>query len=205
VEQEITIIPIAIDTKEIRSIARQPEANHILHIGTMYWPPNVDGVLWFVQEVYPLIRQQRPDVQLDVVGARPPREIVALDDSDASVSVAGYVTDPTSHLQRAALMVVPLRAGGGMRVKILNAWAQGIPIVSTTLGCEGIAATPGQNILLGDIPEEFATAVLNLLNDRDLANQVADRGRQTVVEKYDYRMACRPLHDVYARAMARTV
>lgn len=88
-----------------------------------------------------------------------------------------------------------------MRVKILNALAEGIPIVSTTLGCEGIAVVPGHDILVGDAPEELAAAVLSLLNDSDLANQIAHRGRQMVVERYDYRMACRPLDDVYARAI----
>jgi glycosyltransferase involved in cell wall biosynthesis len=196
---DITVIPIAIDTDEVPLIKR-PNPTHILHIGTMYWPPNIDGVLWFVHQVWPLIRERKPGVQFDVVGSRPPREIVALGRDETGINVTGYVSDPTPSFQRAALMVVPLRAGGGMRVKILNAWAQGIPIVSTTLGCEGIAATPGQDILVGDTPEEFAVVVLRLLDDGDLANQIADRGRQTVVEKYDYRMACRPLDGIYARA-----
>jgi glycosyltransferase involved in cell wall biosynthesis len=193
------VIPIAIDTDEVAQIER-PDPTHILHIGTMYWPPNIDGVLWFIHEMWPLIRERKPGVQFDVVGSRPPREIVALGGDETGINVTGYVSDPTPYFQRAALMVVPLRAGGGMRVKILNAWAQGIPIVSTTLGCEGIAATPGKDILVGDTPEEFAAAVLCLLDDGDLANQIVDRGRQTVIEKYDYQMACRPLDDVYVRA-----
>lgn len=200
---DITVIPIAIDTDEVTIIERDPEPKHILHIGTMYWPPNIDGVLWFVHAVYPLIRQQRPDVCFDIVGARPPQEIVALDGDRTGINVTGYVADPTPYLQRAALMVVPLRAGGGMRVKILNALAQGIPIVSTTLGCEGIAVTSGKDILIADAPPEFAAAVLNLLHDGDLANQIAVRGRRTVVKKYDYRTACCPLDDVYARAADR--
>jgi glycosyltransferase involved in cell wall biosynthesis len=201
VEREIMVIPIAADTEVVKPVARRPGANHILHIGTMYWPPNIDAIRWFVHEVYPLIRQRRPDVQFDVVGARPPQEIVALNGDDMGVDVTGYVDDPTPYLEQAALMVVPLRAGGGMRVKILNAWAQGIPVVSTTLGCEGIAATPGQDILIGDTPEEFAAAALSLLNDSDLAERMATQARHTVVEKYDYRQACRPLDDVYAKAI----
>lgn len=197
---DITVIPIAVDADEVAVVEREPDPRHILHIGTMYWPPNIDGVLWFARRVFPLIRQQHPDVQFDVVGARPPREIVTLSGDERGINVTGYVPDPAPYLRRAALMVVPLRAGGGMRVKILNALAQGIPIVSTTLGCEGIAAIPGKDILVGDAPEEFAAAVLNLLNDSDLANQIAVRGRQLVVERYDYRLACGPLDNVYARA-----
>lgn len=197
---DITVIPIAIDTDEVTVVKRDAEPRHVLHIGTMYWPPNIDGVLWFIHEVWPLIRERRSDVQFDVVGSRPPRALVALGGNETGINVTGYVPDPRPYLQRAALMVVPLRAGGGMRVKILNAWAQGIPIVSTPLGCEGIVATPGGDILVGDTPREFAAAVLRLLDDDDLAKQIADRGRQKVVEKYDYRMACCPLDSVYARA-----
>ena len=90
-----------------------------------------------------------------------------------------------------------------MRVKILNALAEGIPIVSTTLGYEGIEVTPGQDILVGDTPAEFAAQVLRVLNDPDLGRELAANGRKLAEEKYDYRNACRPLDEVYARAIVR--
>ena len=195
-----TVIPIAIDTDKVAVVEREAEPRHVLHIGTMYWPPNIDGVNWFIREVYPLIRRERPDVQFDVVGSRPPDDLVALNEAGLGISVTGYVADPTPYFQRAALMVVPLRAGGGMRVKILNALAQGIPIVSTTLGHEGIAVTPGQDILVGDTAESFAAKVLQVLNDPDLGSRLATSGRRMAEQTYDYRYACRPLDDVYARA-----
>jgi glycosyltransferase involved in cell wall biosynthesis len=196
-ELDIHVIPIAIDTDEVKVIERQPDPSHILHIGTMYWPPNIDGVLWFAHEVYPLIRQQRPDVHFDIVGARPPQEIVALGRDSIGINVTGYVADPTPYLQRSALMVVPLRAGGGMRVKILNAMAQGIPIVSTTLGCEGIEVVPGENILIADTPVDFAAAVLRLLEDPAQAACLGAAGRRLIEQTYDYRVACQPLEEIY--------
>lgn len=203
-ELDVHVIPIAIDTDEVTVIERKPDPSHILHIGTMYWPPNIDGVLWFAHEVYPLIRQQRPDVCFDIVGARPPQEIVVLNGDRTGINVTSYVADPTPYLQRAALMVVPLRAGGGMRVKILNAMAQGIPIVSTTLGCEGIEVVPGESILVADEPADFADAVLRLLKDTEFAAKLAADGRRLVEEKYDYRRACTPLDEVYAKVKVRT-
>jgi glycosyltransferase involved in cell wall biosynthesis len=197
---DITVIPIAIDTDEVPVIERDARAGHILHIGTMYWPPNVDAVNWFVSQVYPLIRQQRPDVQFDVVGSRPPAELLALNDAGLGINVTGYVKDPTPYQRQAAVMVVPLLAGGGMRVKILNALAAGIPIVSTSLGCEGIEVTPGQDILLGDTPEAFAAQVLRVLEYPDLGRQLAANGRKLLQERYDSRCACRRLDEVYARA-----
>ena len=181
-------------------IKREAEPAHILHLGTMYWPPNIDAVKWFVHQVYPLIRQQRPDVQFDVVGARPPAELLALNDAGLGINVTGYVEDPTPCQRQAAVVVIPLLAGGGMRVKILNALAEGIPIVSTALGCEGIQVTPGKDILIGNAPEEFAAEVLRVLDNPALGNQLSANGRRLVEEMYDYRKACRPLDDVYARA-----
>jgi glycosyltransferase involved in cell wall biosynthesis len=212
-KREITVIPIAIDTDEISQIdrrsvgrngiptteahERRPQPSHILHIGTMYWPPNIDGITWFMGEIYPLIRQQRPDVVFDVIGSRPPQELVAMSGSETGVNVTGYVRDPTSYLECAALMVVPLRAGGGMRVKILNALAEGTPMVSTTLGAEGIQVTPEVDILLADTPADFATACVRLLNEPSLRPRLAENGRRLAEQVYDYRVACRPLDDVY--------
>jgi len=201
---DVTVIPIAVDTDEVQVVQREAEPRHILHIGTMYWPPNIDAVRWFVQAIYPLIHQQRPDVEFDVVGARPPAELLALNDAGLGINVTGYVADPTPYQRRAAVMVVPLLAGGGMRVKILNALAEGIPIVSTTLGYEGIDVAPGRDILVGDTPKAFAAEVLRVLDDPGLGKQLATRGRTLVEEKYSYRYACRPLDEVYARAAARS-
>jgi glycosyltransferase involved in cell wall biosynthesis len=196
-ELDIHVIPIAIDTDEVTVIERQPDPSHILHIGTMYWPPNIDGVLWFAHEVYPLIRRQRPDVCFDIVGARPPQEIVALGGDSTGINVTGYVKDPTPYLERAGLMVVPLRAGGGMRVKILNALAQGLPVVSTALGVEGIAAVQGRDLLIANTAETFAEAVIQVLNDPAFAARLGAAGRRLIEQIYDYRLACRPLEEVY--------
>jgi polysaccharide biosynthesis protein PslH len=198
-ELNITIIPIAIDTDEVTPVNRRAQGDRILHIGTMYWPPNIDGILWFLQEVLPLIRNERPEVAFDIVGANPPQEIIAFGDKDKNVHVTGYVEDPSPYLESASLMVVPLRAGGGMRVKILNALGQGLPIVSTTLGCEGIAVQTGVHLLVADSPQDFAGAVIRLLEERELANELGRRGRQLIVSTYDYRIACSSLEEVYLK------
>src|SRR5262249_6145485 len=155
-----------VDTDEARPLQRRPDADRIVHIGTMYWPPNIDAVRWFAQEVLPRIRAARPATAFDVIGARPPRAIRALTQPGRDVQVTGYVADPTAHLQRAGAVVVPVRAGSGMRVKILTALAQGLPVVSTSVGCEGIAVRSGEHLLIADDPADFAAATLLLLADR---------------------------------------
>lgn len=124
-------------------------------------------------------------------------DLLALNNAGLGINVTGYVEDPTPYQQSAAVMVVPVRAGGGMGVKILNALAEGIPIVSTTLGHEGIEVTPGQHILVGDTPEVFAAQVLRVLNTPELGRQLAASGRGLVEQQYDYRQVCLSIETVY--------
>ncbi len=193
----IHVIPITVDTGEVKEIERDGSADHILHIGTMYWPPNVEGVLWFIHKVLPIIRKTRPEVIFDVVGANPPHQLLAAADVDRGINVTGYVEDPTTIQKKAGVVVVPLRAGGGMRVKILTAMAQGIPVVSTSLGCEGIRVEAGRHILIAETPQDFANAVLRVLADRDFANQLGINARRLIQANYDTQVAGKLLDDVY--------
>jgi glycosyltransferase involved in cell wall biosynthesis len=198
--EPIASIPIAVDIAGVQPVARSQVAQGILSMATMYWPPNVDGVLWFAREVLPLIRRDEPDAPFYVVGARPPEQVRALA-LDHMIEVTGYVADPASYLASSALMVVPLRAGGGMRVKILEALARGIPVVSTTIGAEGIDVTPGEHLLIADEPAEFAAAVVRLLRDRPLADRLARAGREHALRHYDWRAVCPAIEQVYQLAL----
>jgi glycosyltransferase involved in cell wall biosynthesis len=199
-KKEIHVIPIAVDTEEIQPIQRDRNASHIVHIGTMYWPPNIDGMMWFLENVLPLIYARLPGNPCDIIGARPPQQLVDFGKNHPGVNVTGYVVDPTAYLQKAAVMVVPLRAGGGMRVKILNALAQGMPIVSTTLGCEGIQVEHEKHLLIADTPEDFAKETLRLIENPELAQHLGEAGRQLIQEKYDYRTACASLERIYSNS-----
>jgi len=198
------VIPIALDGDELQPIARARTADRILYVGTMYWPPNVDGVFWFLREVLPLLRRTRPDAAFDCVGARPPAPLIAAARDDPGVNVVGYVEDLTSILRNAALMIVPLRAGGGMRVKILQALAQGMPIVTTSLGAEGIALTHGKDALIADRPVDFAAAIADVLSDRVLADRLGRNARRLFESRYDYRTALQPLDAIVSVQNART-
>jgi polysaccharide biosynthesis protein PslH len=196
-EGNLIVAPIAVDPEAIQLIPRVPQADHILHIGTMFWPPNVDGVLWFLRKVYPIIQQARPDVHFDIVGARPPKEIIESGRTMEGVNVTGYVKEAGEYLRKTGVMVVPLLAGGGMRVKILEALAEGLPIVTTSIGCEGIAVENGRHLLVADSPQEFAQATLRLLTDPAYANTLARNGRELIEKKYDYHVAYGPVDLVY--------
>jgi glycosyltransferase involved in cell wall biosynthesis len=192
-----TVIPIAVDTDEVAPVERAVDANRIVHIGTMFWPPNVDGILWFTREVLPIIRAEKPEVGFDIIGAKPPQEILMLGEVDPLINVTGYVEDTTPYQEKTGVLIVPVRAGGGMRVKILNALSQALPMVTTTIGCEGIAVEHGKHLLIADTPQEFAELVIRLLDDRDAGERLGQNGRLLIQEQYDYRKVCAALESAY--------
>lgn len=196
---DMAVIPIAIDTESLQPVARSGEAKTVLHIGTMYWPPNIQGVLWFASEVWPQVKAAVPDARFTIVGSRPAREVQALAEDDPAIEVTGYVADPTDIFRRTAASIVPVSAGSGMRVKILENFARGLPTVSTTIGYEGIAAVPGAHLLAADTPHDYAQAVIRLLREPDTARRLSADARRLAETRYDFRAACRPLDTIYAQ------
>lgn len=193
----LVTIPICIDPGETSPVPFQPGAADIVCVGGMFYPPNVEGVVWFAREAMPLIWAERPGTRFFIVGARPAAELRALAAREPRVIVTGYVPDVSAILREAAAFVVPLRAGGGMRVKILDAWARGLPLVTTTIGCEGIDILPGVNLLIGDNPRQLAQACLALLSDRASARHIAENGRAWVAARYDWRTVYRAFDEIY--------
>jgi len=189
-------LPIGVDCGASRPTSRWPEKN-LLFLGTLYYPPNSDAVEWFLREIYPRLRIEIPDVRFVVAGARPSRQLRSLARADSSIDLPGYVNDLAELYSASAAMVVPLRAGGGMRVKILEAFANQVPVISTSLGCEGIAAQPGQDLLVADTAIEFARSVARILVDPQVGRQLAASARRLVESKYDWRLLVPRLESAY--------
>jgi glycosyltransferase involved in cell wall biosynthesis len=198
----IDVAPIAVDVVSQPLIERAADANAALSVATMFWPPNVDGVCWFGREIYPQVRRTQPDVPFYVVGARPARAVRSLASQQPGVVVTGYVADLLPFQRQTAAFVVPLRSGSGMRVKILEAFARGLPVVSTTIGYEGIDATPGEHLLVADEPRAFAEAIVSLVQQRALGERLVAAGRHLAETRYDWRAVCPALAQPYARAVA---
>ena len=196
-EQSISVIPIGVDTAYFQPQNYNWHSKELISVGTMYWKPNVDGILWFHDTVYPRVKERVPDVKLTIVGTRPPAEIVRLAKDDR-VTVTGWVEDVRPYMARSVAMVVPLHVGSGMRVKILNALAMGLPVVSTSVGCEGIDVTDGENILIADDPAGFAEAITRLLGDRDLRQRLSEQGRALAVERYSWDRIYTMIGEVFA-------
>jgi polysaccharide biosynthesis protein PslH len=188
------VIPICIDPGDTQPLGPDIEKSEILFLGGMHWPPNADGVRWFSTEILPRVKATVPGVIFNAVGKVPPPELERL----AGVNAPGFVIDPEVYWRTCRVFIVPLRAAGGMRVKILDAWAHGVPVVSTTIGAEGIGYQDGEDILIADTPEDFASAIERILTDRTLAEAIGRAGRRTVEGHYDWRRSYSAWDDIYA-------
>ena len=176
-----------------------PDGRTVVFFGLLDYAPNVDGVIYFVQKIWPRVAEAHPEARFRIIGSRPPRSLQRL--AGPRVELTGVVPDLRPHLAAAAAVVVPLRLGGGTRLKIVEAMAMGKAIVSTTLGAEGIEAVPGRDILIEDEPAAFADAVNRLLTDPRLATRIGQSARQLVVERYAWSGAARALEDFYRRIL----
>ena len=171
----------------------------MVYFGLLSTVPNVDGVAHFIHDIWPRIAEADPKARCKIIGGRPPPSLLAL--AGPRVELTGFVTDLRPHLAAAAVVVVPLRLGGGTRLKIVEAMAMGKAIVSTTLGAEGIEAVPGRDILIEDQPAAFADAVNRLLAEPGLAARIGQSARQLAVERYSWSGAARALEGFYHRIL----
>ena len=196
---DVAVVPNGVDATRYNLLPINPASKEIAFIGKMNYVPNVDSILFFYREIFPLIQAQVAEARLLIVGTNPVAEVRALA-ADPAVAVTGYVEDIVPYYQRACLAVVPLRAGGGTRLKILESMALGRPVVSTTLGCEGLAVTHGENILIADTPADFAAQTIRLFNDEGLRQRLVTQGRCLVETTYDWQIIAQKLLQVYDQA-----
>lgn len=191
------VIPNGVDSEFFKPSNIHVDPNMILFTGTISYYPNTEGVLWFHKTIWPLLKQLKPEATFCVAGKAPPVEIQNLAKSDKNIVVTGAVDDMRDYYGKAAVVVVPLRVGGGTRLKILEGMAMQKAIVSTTVGAEGIDHADGKNILLRDTPEAFANAVADVMNDHDLRCRLEYGGRKLVEEKYDWTAVGSSLCEVF--------
>jgi glycosyltransferase involved in cell wall biosynthesis len=197
-----TVIPICVDPGQSPVTLNRPGVRRVTFLGGLHWPPNAEGVRWFARDIWPSVRAHAPEAVLTIIGKDPPRALAGHGSASEQVEITGFVPDPATFLSETSAFIVPLQAGGGMRVKILDAWSRGLPVISTTVGAEGLVARDGENLLLADTPEAFAEAVVRVLREPALAARLAEGGRRTVEAHYDWRRVYPAWDDVYAQAVA---
>jgi sugar transferase (PEP-CTERM/EpsH1 system associated) len=164
-----------------------PEGNNLVFTGSMDWLPNEDAIRYFTEQIMPLIKQRVPDVTLTVVGRNPYPGLLELSKRDDSIFVTGRVDDVRPFMEKAAAYVVPLRVGGGTRLKIFEAMAMEKAVVSTSVGAEGLPVRNDEELILADTPEAFAGSVVHLLQDQELARRLGQRAAARVRETFGWR------------------
>lgn len=180
--RDVQPIPTGVDLDYFAYHAPAAEPR-VVFTGSMDWLPNVEGIEWLLREVWPAVVKGVPRASLKVIGRDPPARLVRASDG-ASVAFTGFVDDVRPHVRGAMACVIPLLVGGGTRIKAYEAMAQGCPIVSTTIGMEGLPAEPLRHFLLADRPDEFASALVRLLTDRALGGRLAADARSFVEQRF---------------------
>jgi sugar transferase (PEP-CTERM/EpsH1 system associated) len=185
VQRNIEIIPNGVDTNYFNFNNVKEKPLSLIYTGQMDWHPNIDAMDYFLRKIFPLIKAQIPDISFCILGHKPPKKIQILAERSHSI-ITGFVDDVRSYVAEASVFVVPLRIGSGTRLKILEAMSMGKPIVSTSIGCEGLEVTNGENIVIADEPALFANQVIKLLQDPVLRKKLGSAARRTVEEKYTW-------------------
>jgi polysaccharide biosynthesis protein PslH len=195
---DIISIPFGIDLSGFPTPSQEPEFPSLFSIGSMDWNPNLEGVSWFLQNVWAEVNRRSPDLKFYIAGRHMPEWL--MQSAIPGVVVVGEVENAVHFMHSKAIMVVPLLSGGGIRIKIIEGMAAGKAIISTPLGAEGIHCTDGKNIFLADTPEEFIAAILKVAGNRQLCTEAGKNARKLVEEEYQQHDLIRKMLGFYQKA-----
>jgi len=201
--ENVAAVATGVDTEFFRPQGTVEKLPHnLVFTGSMDWLPNEDAIRWFTEDVLPRIKSEVPDVTLTVVGRNPSAALRELAARDDSIKVTGRVEDVRPYMEKAAAYIVPIRIGGGTRLKIYEAMAMEIPMISTTVGAEGLPLEGEAEILFADTAEDFARRVVEVLTDERLANELAARAATKVRERFGWEAVAAEFAVICERAIA---
>ncbi len=197
--QSVSSVRTGVDVEYFSPPAHAPVAADILFCGSMDWLPNVDAVLYFLAEVLPLIRIKLPSASFTIAGRSPDAAVLKAAQGIAGVQVTGEVKDMRPYLWGSKISIVPIRIGGGTRLKIYECMAAGIPVVSTAVGAEGLRYTDGEDIVLADTPGSFADACVHLLSDDATRTSIACKARERATREFTWEAVSREFESILER------
>ncbi|MVN77208.1 glycosyltransferase [Hymenobacter sp. HMF4947] len=194
-------IPASFDLGALPPLAAPPQPRTVFVIGSLNWQPNLEGLDWFLREIWPQAHAELPELELHVAGSHPPAHLTARPKGQDNVFIHGFVESAPAFMQQYELMLVPLLSGGGMRVKVVEGLALGKPILSTTLGAEGIATRDGENILLRDAPAAWLQALRDYYHGRLPVAAIGQAAARTAHDLYDTRQVTQRLLALYEQVL----
>ena len=200
--ERVSHIPTGVDAEYFAPPASTPHVADLVFVGLMDWLANADAVLYFLDRILPHIHRRRPETTFAIVGRNPPPPILDRARRDSRLLVTGAAPDVRPYLWGATASVVPLRIGSGTRIKIYEAMAAGTPVISTTIGAEGLEFNPGQDMSIADDPAEFAARSVELLEDGERRSRMAAAARQLVTERFSWERVARSVEQALESAPA---
>jgi len=196
-KNNISVIPNGVDIDYFRPSENSTKKNNLLWIGDMENPYSKDAVVFFIEKILPLIKPNIPDINVTFIGIHPPDQLIRASMRNANIKVLGFVDDVRPYMQECSIFIVPLRGGGGTKLKVLNSMALAKPVVTTSIGVEGIEVTPDENIVVADNPDEFADKIIYLLSNPDIAKNMGRKAREIVKKYYDWEVIGRKMNSLY--------
>jgi polysaccharide biosynthesis protein PslH len=197
-EARIAVIENGVDVELFRPEGDDVEADALVWVGGFDHPPNREGMRFFIDKIYPILKRRMPAVKLDVIGGSVPSWLKRYSEKDGSIKIRGYVEDPMTYIRKAGVFIVPILSGGGTRLKVLEAMAAGKAIVTTSLGCEGIDGANDIHYLVADTPESFAQAIQKVSCDAKMRGELGKNAREFVEVKYEWRVIRNKLLNEYS-------
>ena len=184
--ERVDVVDNGIDRPFFESVVAERDPNRVLFLGSLDWRPNLDAVGWLLDTIFPAVRAAEPGAILEIVGRNPPSALVRRASATPGVVLHANVADVRPHLAAAGVLAVPLRIGGGSRLKILEALATGLPVVSSRIGAEGLLLSDGEHLDITDEPSAFADALVNAIRNPERSQALAAEGRAWVLRRYDW-------------------
>lgn len=197
------VIENGVDVDKFKPAPDQIEPNTLLWVGGFDHHPNKQGIYWFLDNVYPLIKKKAPEIILYLIGGGVTNKLRRYASVDSSIKILGYVDDPIPFLQRATVFIAPILSGSGTRLKLLEAMAARKAIVTTKIGCEGIMGINNIHLLIADTPEQFAGSVVRTVRDYDLRNRLGNNARKMIIPNYDWKVIIDKLDSLYNRIVLK--
>jgi polysaccharide biosynthesis protein PslH len=202
--ESISLVPNGVDLLAYSANQDAEREDEILVLGSLDWYPNADSLNYFIQEIFPIVREGRPEAKLRIVGRRPPHNLKKRCSKIPGVDFVGEVEDVNDHLARATVVVVPLRIGGGSRLKILEALAAGKAVVSTSIGAQGLEIVSGEHLIIADSPSEFAASIERLLKSNEERHRLGAQGRLQVEKQYGWPEIAKRLENAWHEISRKT-
>ena len=191
------MVPNGVDTEFYKPLHVEIVPNSLIWVGPMEDPHNKNAVDFFLRKILPVIQSGLPDIKVKFIGHSPTKTLIEKSKRNPNLEILGYVEDIRPHVSKAAVFIAPIISGSGTKLKVLTALALGKPVVTTSLGAEGIKVTPSDDLIIADNPKDFANETISLLKNAELRRKLGENGRNLIAREYSWKVITQKMNKIY--------